>query len=78
MSARYLVPGIAGALVAFLVRLVFADLATALVGVVVFALVYAVILLLARKLAWQDAPVLYAATAAIAATIAFAVTHARS
>ena len=71
---RYLVPGLGGAAAAFAVRLVFADLSTALVGAAIFGVIYAVVLLLARALGWQDAPLQYAAICAFAVTIAFVAT----
>ena len=74
MSSRYLVPGLCGGAVAALVRAIFGGWQDALVGVLVFAIVYGTILLAARAFSWQDAPVLYAAVAAVAVTAAFILT----
>ena len=74
-TARYLVPGLFGAAISFAIRYIFADLPVALIGLVVFGIVYAVILLFARVLNWHDAPVLYAAVSAVATTMAFLLTR---
>ena len=72
---RYAIPGIIGAAIAFGIRLIFASLDVAVIGLVVFAIVYGVILLLARALNWQDSPMLYAGVSAVAVTLAFLITR---
>ena len=72
---RYLLPGLAGAAVAFAVRYIVAGTEVAVVGLFVFAVVYGTILLAARAFAWQDAPTLYAAVAALSVTVAHLVTE---
>ena len=74
--AKHFWPGVGGAAVAFLVRLVVGDLGIALIGVVVFAVIYAVLVALSQAMKWPDAPMVYAATAAIATTVAFLISHA--
>lgn len=75
---RYLFPALCGTAIVFAIRLIFADLSVALIGIVVFAVVLAVVALLARTLRWQEAPVLHAMVAAVAVTIAFLVTEPRA
>ena len=71
----YLVPGLAGALVAFAVRLIFGDLEIALIGIFAFTAVLAAIVVISRLMKWQDAPMVYAAIAAIAVTVSFLASH---
>ena len=70
----YLVPGICGALVSAAIRLIFGDLAIALIGLVVFVIVYAAIVLLGRTMRWHDAPVQHAVVATVATTAAYLLT----
>ncbi|MGB3167731.1 MAG: hypothetical protein WBA68_13250 [Alteraurantiacibacter sp.] len=74
MRARlpsYLGPAAAGAIVAFLVRLIFGNLQVALVGVFAFLVVLGAIVLIARMMKWEEAPMAYSAIAAIAVTVSF-------
>jgi len=71
---RYAGPALSGAAVVFAIRLLFGGLPIALTGIVVFAVVLGVLALLSRKLNWQEAPVMYSAIAAFAATLAFLAT----
>ncbi|GGD45233.1 hypothetical protein GRI62_10155 [Erythrobacter arachoides] len=73
--AGYIWPGVAGAVVTFVVRYVMGDLSVALIGIVVFAVIYAILIVLSRTMRWADAPMVYAGTAAAAASIAFIVSH---
>lgn len=74
-ATRYLGPALFGAVVCFAVRLVMGDLRIAVIGVVVFALIFSVLLVLARAMKWPDAPMLNAVVAAVATTVAFLVSH---
>ncbi|RJY09970.1 hypothetical protein [Aurantiacibacter aquimixticola] len=71
----YAMPALAGALIAFLVRLIFGDLQIALIGMVVYTVVLGVLVVLAKALKWQEAPLAYAAISAIAVTVAFLLSH---
>ena len=70
----YLVPGLCGALVSVLVRLIFGDATIALIGFVVFVIVYATIVLLGRAMRWREAPVQNAVVATVAVTAAYVLT----
>ncbi|WP_338243308.1 hypothetical protein [Aurantiacibacter hainanensis] len=70
----YLVPGICGALVSVLVRLIFGDAAVAAIGFVVFVIVYGTIVLLGRAMRWREAPVQNAVVATLAVTVAYILT----
>ena len=73
--SSYLGPAIAGALVAFLVRLIFGDLEVALVGLFAFLVVLGAIVIIARVMKWDEAPMAYAAISAIAVTVSFLLRH---
>ena len=73
--SRHILPAIAGALVSFAVRLAVGDLEIALIGVVVFLVIYAVLVLLTRAMRKPAAPTAFAIIAAIATTVAFLVSH---
>ena len=64
-------PGLVGAAVAFTVRLVLGDLTVALIGLLVFAVSYCVIIAISQAMKWPDAPFVYAIIAAVATTVAF-------
>ena len=74
---RHLWPAIAGALVSFTVRYAVGDLQIALIGLVVFALIYVVLVVLARAMRWPDAPMLNAVVATVSTTAAFLASHAQ-
>ena len=73
--ASHFWPALAGALVAFLVRLIVGDLSIALIGIVVFGAIYCVLVALSHLMKWPDAPVVYAVIAAVATTFAFLASH---
>ena len=78
MSARFadhFWPALAGAAVAFLVRLILGDLTIALIGVFVFAVSYCVLVAIAHAMKWAHAPFVYAVIAAVATTFAFLAGH---
>ena len=70
----YLLPGIGGAAVSGAVRLVFDGTESALIGLVVFTVVYGALILLGRGMKWDEAPVQHAVVAAIATTAAYLLT----
>ncbi|RIV85715.1 hypothetical protein [Aurantiacibacter zhengii] len=70
----YLLPGIGGAAVSGAVRLVFGDTQSALIGLVVFTIVYGALILLGRGMKWDEAPIQHAVVAAIATTAAYLLT----
>lgn len=72
---RYVGPAIAGAGMVFAIRWLFADLATALIGIGVFVVCLVATATLAHVLHWQHAPVHYVVIAIIAATTAFVFTR---
>ena len=73
--ANHLWPGLAGAAVAFLIRLIVGDLTIALIGIVVFGIIYSVLIAISHAMKWRDAPLAYAAIAAVATTVAFLASH---
>ncbi|WP_120716054.1 hypothetical protein [Tsuneonella amylolytica] len=73
--SRHFLPAVAGALVSFAVRLAVGDLEIALVGVVVFFAIYAVLALLTRAMNKPAAPTAFAVISAVATTVAFLVSH---
>ncbi len=74
MNNRYIIPGIGGAAVSAAVRLVFANAHVALIGLVVFVIVFGALILLGRAMNWPDAPVMNAVVATIATTAAYLLT----
>ena len=73
--SHHILPAIAGALVSFAVRLAVGTLEIALIGVVVFLVIYAVLVFLTRAMHKPAAPTVFAIIAAIATTVAFFVNH---
>ncbi|WP_120077790.1 hypothetical protein [Aurantiacibacter odishensis] len=74
----YVLPGIGGAIVSAAVRYVFGGTQVALIGLVVFTVVYGALILLGRGMKWDDAPIQHAVVAAIATTAAYLLTDHQS
>ena len=74
----YFLPGIGGAAVSSAVRFVFGGTQAALIGLVVFTVVYGAVILLGRGMKWDEAPVQHAIVAAIATTVAYLLTDHQS
>lgn|GEM_PF-3549214 len=77
-ARKYVAPGIAGALVSSLVRLIHGNAEVAAIGLVVFGVVYGTLILLGNAMNWQEAPVQHAVIATIAVTAAYLLTDARA
>ncbi|MFB0614161.1 hypothetical protein [Aurantiacibacter poecillastricola] len=73
-ASRYFLPGLGGAAVSTAVRLVFANVQVALIGLVVFFVVYGALILLGRGMNWPEQPVRDAIVATIATTAAYVLT----
>lgn len=74
----YFLPGIGGAAVSSAVRYVFGGTQVALIGLVVFTVVYGALILLGRGMKWREAPVQHAIVATIATTVAYLLTDHQS
>lgn len=73
-GSRYFIPSIGGAAVSAAIRLVFADMQVAVTGLVVFAVVFGVLILLGQAMKWPQAPVKNAIFATFATTAAYTIT----